>query len=119
MLDAAHGLHPERFVSKPPTPPPCPVPRGLVGARRTDGVDEAAVDPAAEATDGVVHEGLASGHPSPEVVSDGAEHHHGAAGHVLTGVLAHALHHGQRAAVADREALAGPPGHEQLPAGPP
>ncbi len=63
--------------------------------------------------------GHASGHPRPEVVPHRAQDHHAAAGHILTAVIPHAFHDGPRPAVAHREAIAGPPGDEEPPAGGP
>ena len=54
----------------------------------------------------VEHVGEAARHAGGEVPAGAADDHHAPARHVLAPVVAHALHHGERAAVADREALA-------------
>src|SRR5439155_5248984 len=61
----------------------------------------------------------AAGHPGPQVASDRSEHHDGAAGHVLAGVVARALDDRGGPRVPDREALAHPSRHEQLATGRP
>mmetsp|Transcript_4366 Transcript_4366/g.6154 ORF Transcript_4366/g.6154 Transcript_4366/m.6154 type:complete len:1101 (-) Transcript_4366:1586-4888(-) len=65
------------------------------------------VAPVGEGAVRVVHVGDAPAHARGEVPPGGAQHHRAAPGHVLAAVVAHALHHGQRARVAHAEPLAG------------
>ena len=55
---------------------------------------------------GVEHVGDAAAHAGREVAPGPAEHDHASAGHVLAAVIADALDHDRRAAVAHAEALA-------------
>ena len=63
----------------------------------------------------VIDEDFTARHPGAEVVAHRPEHHQGAAGHVLGGMLPHSFDHRRGTAVADGEALAGFPGAEELP----
>src|SRR5439155_7002754 len=64
----------------------------------------------------VQHVCHAAAHAGGEVAAGPAEHDHAPARHVLAAMVAHALHHGPRAGVAHREALAGE-APEEGPAG--
>ena len=75
------------------------------------------VDPLVEIPVLIQHIGDAAGHAGCKVFAGLAQHHHGAAGHVLTAVVAHALHNGGSTRVADAEALAGHTGDEHLTGG--
>src|SRR5208282_5878893 len=59
----------------------------------------------------------ATGHAGAKIVSRGSQNDHDAGGHILTTVLADALHHRQRAAIANGEPLARASGDVELAAG--
>ena len=65
---------------------------------------------------GIEHVGDAAAHAGGEVAAGPPEHDHAPAGHVLAAVIADAFDHRLRAAVADREPLAGNAAHERLAA---
>ncbi len=67
----------------------------------------------------VVDEGHPAGHARAEVATGGAEDHHPATGHVLTGVVPHSFDDGDGAGVADTEALPHLSPQEHLAAGGP
>ena len=79
--------------------------------------DRFLVDPLVEVPVLIQHIGDAAGHTGRKVLAGGTQHHHGAAGHVLTAVVAHALHDGGGTAVAHGKALTGHAGDEGLAAG--
>ena len=59
--------------------------------------DHVLVDPLVEVPVLVQHIGDAAGHAGCKVFAGLAQDHHGAAGHILTAVVAHALHNGDAA----------------------
>src|SRR5665213_3113060 len=71
------------------------------------------VDPG-QVTVGVVDQGDPAGHAGAEVPARRPEDHHPSPGHVLTGVVADALDHGDGAGVADTEPLPHLPPQEDL-----
>src|SRR6185437_11859637 len=83
------------------------------------GVDHLAVEVVGQLLVGVVYVGHTAGHSGREVASGMAQDDHPAAGHVLTTVITHALDHGVRAGVANREPLADHTAQEGLTAGGP
>src|SRR5579859_2393691 len=87
----------------------------ILRIQRTEG-DELRVAAPAEGVVQVEDIGQAAGHAGREVAPGGAEHQDDPAGHILAAVVAHALDHGEGAAVADGEALAGLPRYVERPA---
>ena len=75
------------------------------------------VDPLVEVPVLVQNVGNAAAHARGEVFAGLAQHHHSAAGHVLTAVVAHALHNRRGAGVADAESFACHAADEGLAAG--
>ena len=68
---------------------------------------QVAVDPLRKLFLGIPDVGASAGHAGAEVSPGPAEHDDQAAGHVFAAMVAHAFDDRRRAAVADREALAG------------
>ena len=89
--------------------------RGRFGERL--GEDEVGVHADLQAPVRVVDERLAAAHAGTEVAPEVAQDDHCPGGHVLAGMLAGALDHGDGARVADGEALADAPGDEEPTAG--
>ena len=88
----------------------------VLGLERLE-IDHLLIAAAREAAVGVEHVGDAAAHARREVAAGPADHDDAPRGHVLAAVIADAFDHGKRAAVADREPLAGDAAHVGLAAG--
>src|SRR5439155_13258800 len=113
VQDLARSLGPRLALVRLDDPPDD---LALVRVRFPDG-HELRIDLRGERLRRVVDEGLAPGHPGPQVVPDRTEDHHPATGHVLARVHARAFDDGERPGVPDGEPCAGAARAVELAAG--